>query len=138
MTLLSQVNLDILTYSEATPVGVVLRKVKTRAYSLQVSRSLAVDDALNLALSEEYRTLREVPPRESEPSRLGREEAIKFLNRTYIKTRNMVSEGQIRLVLAMYSHLPDKDKVKQILHKFRGRVDANVVRRIVKERGNRL
>jgi len=134
MSLLSQINDEILTTTEADVVGALLRRVKRRAYNVQTSQGVKVEVALRIALEEEYDSLQKGPPNELHAERERRKKGFIHIRNRYLRKRSYLTEDQIRSILRSYEHLSDQQKVKTILHRFKGRVRPADVQRIVKER----
>lgn len=134
MSLLDRVNDEITNRISTDPIRALLERVKRRAYLLQMSQGMLVEQALHAALEEEAFVLSEPAEHESREQMAERKSLCRHLRTHYVPKKEMLSEERIREVLEAYRHLSDQQKLATMVKRFKGRVDPAVVRRIIKER----
>lgn len=134
MSLLDRVNDEITSRISTDPVYELLVRIKRRAYLLQMSQGMLVEQALHAALEEEAFTLSEPAEHETRQEMVERKSLCRHLRTNYVPKKEMLSEERIREVLEAYRHLSDKQQLSTMVRRFKGRVDPSVVRRIIKER----
>lgn len=119
-TLLSRLNDDINTRTVDDPVRVALCQVKSLAYRLQTQQQMSREDALLKALEDTAVSI-------EDENRSGYE----HLRFAYVPKVMMMTDDQIRNILPTLKHLPNKQKIRHIITKYRGKVTPQQVIRVV-------
>ena len=120
MSLLNRLNIEILERGSDDPICEVLHRVKVRAYELQCTQGLLVEEALRRSLEEVLTSMEDGTARDHLVSK-------------YLPKLRRLTEEQLRQLLEAYRGLPPQQRVHEIVKKYGDRVDLNVLKRVARE-----